>query len=271
LHQSEVGPDPYLADAYSQVGTILEQLDRPHEALAAYEEAVLNDPTEDRAHLGMGNIHLRFDEPLLAIAAYRQAVDISPTKSNEYFLLGDAYLQVGELQEAVAAYQEALGIRPDHPQARRRLELLSSAFDEDIPSPPVRSLGFQMGLLGYGIDSESARAGTTVEVSLWWLALARMDKDYTAFIHLTDEEGRLWAQDDRVIEDSGLLTSTWTPAAAVKQAFQVQLSPDLPPGVYTFSVGVYYWETGERLTVWEEDGQGSPANTIPLDTIAITQ
>lgn len=271
LHQSEVGPDPYLADAYSQVGTILEQLERPHEALAAYEEAVLNDPTEDRAHLGIGNIRLHLHEPVLAIAAYRHAVDIGPTKANEYFLLGEAYLQVGELQEAVAAYQEALGIRPDHPQARRRLDLLSSAFDEDIPSPLVRSLGFEVGLLGYGVDSPTARAGTTVEASLWWLALARMDKDYTAFIHLTDEEGRLWAQDDQTLEDNGHLTSTWTPATAVKQTFHAHLSPDLPSGVYTFSVGVYYWETGERLTVWEEDGQGSPANTIPLGTIAITQ
>jgi hypothetical protein len=92
-----------------------------------------------------------------------------------------------------------------------------------------------------------------------------MDKDYTAFIHLTDEEGHLWAQDDHILEDNGRLTSTWSPAAVVKQEFQVPLSPDLPSGKYTLLIGVYYWETGERLPVWDELGQRAHGDAISLE------
>ena len=203
--------------------------------------------------------------------AYRQALDVEPTKANVYFLLGETYLQEGSIAEAVLAYEQAVNIEPDHSRAQRRLERLARASDEHIPSSLFRNLGFQIALLGYGLDSTTASPGTTVEVSLWWLALARMDKDYTAFIHLTDAEGRLWAQDDRVLEHDGRLTSAWRVAQWVKEEYQLELPPDAPSGKYTVQAGLYHWETGERLAVWDLDARRVTDDAIPIGVLSVVK
>jgi hypothetical protein len=96
-----------------------------------------------------------------------------------------------------------------------------------------------------------------------------MDKDYTTFIHLTDSEGRLWAQDDRLLQDHGHFTSSWNPATVVKQPLQVHLPPDFPPGEYAFSAGVYHWETGQRLPVRDLDTGTATDDAIPLGSITV--
>ncbi len=57
----------------------------------------------------------------------------------------------------------------------------------------------------------------------------------------------------------------------MKQEFQLHLPPDIPPGEHTFKVGVYYWETGERLLVGEENGQRAVDDTVLLDTITVAE
>ena len=144
-------------------------------------------------------------------------------------------------------------------------------MDEDIRLPLFRSLGLRLAFLGYDLRPTTASAGDTLDLTLWWQGLATMDTDYTAFVHLTDPDGRLWVQEDTLLEHDGHSTSIWEPGLVVKQEFQLHLPPDIPPGEYTFKVGVYYWQTGERLLVWEENGQRAVDDIILLDTIVVTE
>ncbi len=282
----QVGPGFEVIE-FSQVAVVrplASDCDLLEKTQALLETLVLLQPLPDGRidlHLALAEIHLRdgnqadahrqAEMAAAAIRAHQSGVGPNPRLADAYSDLGSVFEKMGRPHEALAAYRQAVEIEPDHLRARRRLDLLSGALDEDVPSPLFRTLGFQIGLLGYGLDSTTVRTGRTVDVTLWWLALARMDKDYTAFIHLTDEEGRLWAQDDRILEDNGHLTSTWGPAAAVKQEFQVQLSPDLPSGEYTLLIGVYYWETGERLAVRDLDGQSVTDDAISLGVIIVVK
>jgi mannosyltransferase len=260
---------PGMAHLYSLLGDAYVEIGRYDDALAAYQEALRIDPAEIGAHQGLGNVYDHLGEPLRALASYNQALILQPNTAHLHFLLGETYLKLGRFQEAVSAYQQALSIEPNHTRAQRRIELLTQALAEDIPSPLVLNLGYQIALLGYSLNPTSSRAGTTVEVTLWWLSEARMDRDYTAFIHLTDADGSPWAQDDSALEHDGHSTSTWGVGQLAKQEYYLELPSDAPPGDYAVQAGVYYWETGERLPAWDEDGQRLPSDTILLDRITI--
>ena len=110
-----------------------------------------------------------------------------------------------------------------------------------------------------------------MEVSLWWQALAKMDKDYTAFIRLTDADGRVLASEDRVMLLGDLPTSFWPLGLVVKNEYGLLLPADATPGDYTITVGIYSWETGERLPVWDERGRREAGDTLQLATITLSE
>jgi tetratricopeptide (TPR) repeat protein/uncharacterized membrane protein len=261
---------PHTAHLYSLLGEAYIEIGRYDDALAAYEEALWIDPAEVSAYQGLGNVYDHLGEPLMAIESYQQALILQPSAAHLHFLLGESYLKLGRFEEAVSAYEQALSMEPNHARAQRRVELLTQALQQDIPSPLLRNLGYQIALLGYSLNPTTARDGTTIELTLWWLTEARMDKDYTAFIHLTDADGTLWAQDDSTLEHDGLSTSQWGVGQLVKEEYYLELPPDAPAGDYVVRAGVYYWETRERLPVWDEDGQRLPGGALILDHITIT-
>jgi hypothetical protein len=97
-----------------------------------------------------------------------------------------------------------------------------------------------------------------------------MDKDYTAFIHVVDQEGRLWAQQDTLLLVGGNPTSSWRKGWVLYETHRIQLPSDIPAGDYVIKVGLYYWETGERLPAWDAEGHRLPDDALPLQTIAVS-
>jgi hypothetical protein len=82
--------------------------------------------------------------------------------------------------------------------------------------------------------------------------LAPMDQDYTIFVHLIAPDGERVAQhDDQPWWKVPLPTSTWQPGEELRDQHVLRLPPGLAPGTYRLQVGVYYWQTLERLPVME--------------------
>jgi hypothetical protein len=77
----------------------------------------------------------------------------------------------------------------------------------------------------------------TLRVTLTWQALAEMDADYTAYVHVLDEYGALIAQSDR--PPAGYPTSDWVPDEVVADTFTVGLPPGTDLGSVTLSSGFY--------------------------------
>ena len=67
-----------------------------------------------------------------------------------------------------------------------------------------------------------------------------------------------------------LPTSAWRVGLVVKDEYEVQLPRDIQPGDHGLTVGVYYWETGQRLPMWDEQGQREPGDAIVLRVISVT-
>lgn len=200
----------------------------------------------------------------------------SEARFDVHVALAEIYLRTGDFEQAEVQLNKASQAKPDTLKAARRLaracdafEHVSPAPDEDIQHPVWRSLGLLMALRGYEVGSESVRRGSVSDVTLWWQAVGNMDRDYSAFIHLVGPGEHIWTQEDRLLQDGDDPTSAWEVGDIVRERYRLQLPADIPSGEYVVQAGIYYWETGERLVVWNEDGQRLAQDAMTLGSISV--
>jgi hypothetical protein len=93
------------------------------------------------------------------------------------------------------------------------------------------------------------RPGGRLALTLYWQAAMPLSADYTVFVHLDDAAGALRAQSDGSPADGNYPTSLWEPGEVVVDRRTLELPPDLPPGSYRLTVGLYSLENGARLTL----------------------
>jgi hypothetical protein len=134
-----------------------------------------------------------------------------------------------------------------------------------------RNLGDVVSLLGYDMEPRSLDAGESVGMTLWWQALVKMDRDYTAFLHVLGPEGRVWAQQDKLLQRDSRATSAWRVGEIVREEYELPLPADIPPGEYRVVAGIYYWETRERLPVWGENGERVADDAILFGEISVIE
>ncbi len=136
----------------------------------------------------------------------------------------------------------------------------------DIEHPLEADLGEQVRLLGYNIES-GFRPGDGLHLTLFWQALREMDRDYTVFVHLNDETGRIRGQSDSQPVDGLYPTGRWEKGEIVRDQYEVLIPAEAPPGAYRLEVGMYLAETGERLPV---SGQGEDrGDSVVLETVFV--
>ena len=116
---------------------------------------------------------------------------------------------------------------------------------------PPPSFGDAVVLQGARIAPEAPG----LQVTLWWEALAPLDRDYTVFVHLVDSDGQLIGTGDGPPLAGGFPTRLWRTGDGVQDAHVISLGclpsapSDLPMGEYTVMVGWYDPTTGARLPV----------------------
>jgi hypothetical protein len=111
--------------------------------------------------------------------------------------------------------------------------------------------------------------GETLTVKLYWEALRRPDLDFTAYVHLLDDEGLLVAGHDTEPMNGLFPTSAWIPDEIVPDIHLLSVPAQLSPGTYQIKAGFYLFETKERLPVKDRDGIEQADKSIPLWTINI--
>jgi hypothetical protein len=91
--------------------------------------------------------------------------------------------------------------------------------------------------------------GSSLQVTLFWQALAPVDADYTIFVHVRNEQGMTVAQKDSQPFDGLYPTSQWQVGETVAQPLEIDLPLDLAAGPYSVYVGLYRLDTMARLPV----------------------
>ena len=93
-----------------------------------------------------------------------------------------------------------------------------------------------------------------------------MSLDYTVFIHLLDEEGRIVAQQDGEPFGGAYPTSVWQQGELLGDEYRLQLPASLPGGTYRVVAGLYRAgaEGGGRLPAYTETGRRFEADQVEL-------
>ncbi|MFN2138795.1 MAG: hypothetical protein ACK2UK_22755 [Candidatus Promineifilaceae bacterium] len=128
---------------------------------------------------------------------------------------------------------------------------------------------FGDGIMLDAMETSVAKAGEALDVTLYWQALSQPTEDYTVFVHLLDEAGEIVAAHDGMPAGGQFPTSAWRPGIPVADSHSLSLPPDLAPGTYRLTAGLYLLETGERLPVRAADGTEPADRSLPLTTLKI--
>lgn len=124
--------------------------------------------------------------------------------------------------------------------------LTGPEHDDDV------RFGEAIQLVGYDGGTESASPGDVLGYRFYWQADEAPSENYSLFVHLMPVDAdELVAQADGNPAAPERLTQTWDDPTEVLISpwFQLTLPADLPAGEYHVLMGLYNFETGERLPV----------------------
>lgn len=157
----------------------------------------------------------------------------------------------------------------------------------EIPHPLTARLGGSVRLAGYGLYRDRGllgrqalspgamtRPGERLFLDLYWQADGPVGENYIVFTHLVGAVWNpatgnpVWAQDDHEPSRGDCPTSLWLPGRLVRDRYELTLPAETPAGEYLLEVGMYRWDTGERLPV-SGDGADPEARRILLTTVRV--
>lgn len=134
---------------------------------------------------------------------------------------------------------------------------LAQAQIENIPRRTNITFGNALMLLGYDAPEASLQPGESTRITLYWQALAPLDRDYSIFVHLLDEN-------DITVQDKGpaypgrgnLPATTLEPGQTWAETWLMPVyATAYAPSRLTWEVGLYDALTGERLPARDSRGQ----------------
>jgi len=109
--------------------------------------------------------------------------------------------------------------------------------------PSFELAGFAYGSSdGHAVNVQSAgfRPATVVPLMLYWRAIGAPVGDYSVSLRLLDGTGEQVFQVDSQHPVLGTYpTSRWVAGEVVSDYYEIQLSPDLPPGTYQWGIVLY--------------------------------
>ena len=142
-----------------------------------------------------------------------------------------------------------------------------------VPTPTVRCdvrLGDHLRFLGYDLPKPELSREQPLEVTLYWQATAPVDTSYTVFIHLLGPDDQIWGQFDSIPQGGARPTTIWLPGETIVDHYQIPLKAGAPSGDYTLAVGLYDFQTMQRLPAVDTSGRWLPENRILIEGLNLS-
>lgn len=119
------------------------------------------------------------------------------------------------------------------------------------------SFGNQIRLLGWDVINRPAAHGEELVLNLFWEAISQPERNYSLFLHLTrDADAQPLAQADGPPCPGAPQSALWQAGSrCFSRDFRLVLPEELPSGAYRIRLGLYDFETGQRLS--SESGEDS--------------
>ena len=126
-------------------------------------------------------------------------------------------------------------------------------ISREVKHPWQLVLGDEIAFLGHSLASPEVRGGDIVQLTLFWQALREIGERYKVFTHVLDGRAHIVGQRDAEPMGGARLTTTWEEGEIIADNYGVLVLPATPPGEHQLEIGMYNLETGERLTVLEDE------------------
>ena len=123
-----------------------------------------------------------------------------------------------------------------------------------IPTRQRVHFGQNLLLLGYNLPEEPVQPGDTLHLTLYWTADAPAEHYWSVFTHLRAPDGSLVGQHDKIPYDGLYPPTRWWPGQIVDDDYAIRIPDDAPAGEYRIAVGMYDWQTGNRLPLRDDAG-----------------
>ncbi|MDX1613860.1 MAG: glycosyltransferase family 39 protein [Candidatus Promineifilaceae bacterium] len=103
-----------------------------------------------------------------------------------------------------------------------------------LPNPLRVDFEGELTLLGYQVERRRVEAGESLLLTMYWEATRDLNRDYTLFAQVVDEDTTRWAS-----QDLAQSTSNWPPGQAQTIRMELPVATDAPAAVYPLIVGAY--------------------------------
>jgi 4-amino-4-deoxy-L-arabinose transferase-like glycosyltransferase len=152
-----------------------------------------------------------------------------------------------------------------------QVNLLPRTDDLSIPNPIRINFDNQIELVGYSLSDLSPKAGDSVDLTLYWRGLKKIEQDYIVFSHIIQPPQTIYAGADGMPVQWTAPTSTWEPGKIIEDTHTLTVNPDTPPGIYELEIGLYLQESDgsfPRLRIVTRDG-GMADNYVYLSRVRV--
>jgi 4-amino-4-deoxy-L-arabinose transferase-like glycosyltransferase len=153
-----------------------------------------------------------------------------------------------------------------------QVELLPRETELDVPNPISINFDNQIELVGYELSDLSPQAGDSLDLTLYWRAMRKIERDYVVFAHVIDPATwAIYAGSDAQPVQWQAPTSTWETGVIIEDKHTMTVSADSPPGIYELELGLYLQEADgsfPRLRIVTPDG-GMADNFTYLSRVRI--
>ena len=131
--QRVIAIKPDYAEAYYNMGSVLQDQGKFDEAIASYNKALSLKPDYADAYNNMGNALKQQGKLDEAIEVYNKVLSLKPDYAEAYNNMGNALKAKGEFDAAIDSYKQALKIKPEFAKVKH---LLASLIGETTKAAP---------------------------------------------------------------------------------------------------------------------------------------
>lgn len=141
LVKNPTGVDPTVFVTY---GNSLDDLQKPQEAAAVYQEGIKRFPTNGMLHFNLGLTHYRMQQRPAAIIELQQAVRLMPRHPSSPLYLGIFTLESGNRIPGMLELARFLVLEPQSKRAPKQVALLDQAMQQGVSKTGEKSISLNI-------------------------------------------------------------------------------------------------------------------------------
>jgi hypothetical protein len=122
----------------------------------------------------------------------------------------------------------------------------------EAPTPQLAldvNFSDQAKLVGLDLPQNKVAAGGSLPLTLHWQALAPLDRNWTVFVHLLDDDEQIISQQDQIPGAGQFPTTSWLMGEYLLDSYNLLIPAGTPSGTYRLEIGLYDANDFNRLPV----------------------